>query len=202
MFLEALAELKDRYLGRMQVLHFLSAEQDEIELFNGRLDGARIADVLANVIPPGSIDVAFICGPDKMMEASEAAMLSAGVTRDRVLVELFTPGGLPELATQAVVDARMKAQGLTMAITIDGRSRAVVFDGDKGSILENARAAGLPAPFACKAGVCATCRAKLVAGRVQMIKNYGLTAGEIEQGYILTCQSTPVGEGVVVSYDE
>jgi ring-1,2-phenylacetyl-CoA epoxidase subunit PaaE len=88
-----------------------------------------------------------------------------------------------------------------MRVVLDGRRLTVAFDADQGNILDSVRAAGAPAPFACKGGVCATCRAKLVEGRVEMRINYGLTPEEVAQGYVLTCQSTPVGEGVVLSYD-
>jgi ring-1,2-phenylacetyl-CoA epoxidase subunit PaaE len=94
-----------------------------------------------------------------------------------------------------------QAEGLGVQITIEGRRRLVTFHADEGSILESARAAGLPAPFACKSGVCATCRARLVSGDVRMKANYGLSADEVAQGYVLTCQAVPLGEGVSLDYD-
>jgi len=201
MFLDDLADLKDRYLDRFQVYHFLTAEADDIELFNGRLDEARIADVLTSLVDPKSIDAAFICGPGAMMDIAERAMIDAGVPARQVLVERFTidrPSTVDEQAERAVVE---KAEGLTMQITIDGRRRSVAFHAEKGSILESARAAGLPAPFACKAGVCATCRARLIGGEVHMKANYGLSAEEVAQGYVLTCQAVPMSEGVTLDYD-
>jgi ring-1,2-phenylacetyl-CoA epoxidase subunit PaaE len=201
MFLEELAALKDRYLGRLQIYHFLTSEFDDIELFNGRLDEARIAMVLDSLVDPAAIDVAFICGPGAMMDAAELAMLGAGLSPEHVLTERFSTGEESETERQADRESRRKAQGLRMEVRVDGRRRAIEFDAEKGNILESARASGLPAPYACKAGVCATCRAKLVAGEVTMKKNYGLSPQEVEQGYILTCQSIPAGEGVVVDYD-
>jgi ring-1,2-phenylacetyl-CoA epoxidase subunit PaaE len=94
-----------------------------------------------------------------------------------------------------------EAQGLTMLVTLDGRKRRVPFSAEAGNILDSARLAGLPAPFACKAGVCATCRARIVSGRVEMAARYGLTDEEIAAGYVLTCQSVPKGEGLEVDYD-
>jgi len=94
-----------------------------------------------------------------------------------------------------------EAQGLTLLVTLDGRKRRVAFDAGLGNILDSARAAGLPAPFACKAGVCATCRARVVSGEVEMAARYGLTDEEIESGYVLTCQSVPKSEGVELDYD-
>ena len=201
MFLEELADLKDRHIGRLQIYHFLTAEADDIDLFNGRLDEARIAEVLDSLVDPTSIDVAFICGPGPMMDNAERAMIGAGVPADQVLVERFTvdrPSAADEQAERAVAE---KAEGLTMQVTIDGRRRIVAFHAEKGSILESARGAGLPAPFACKAGVCATCRAKLIGGEVHMKANYGLSAEEVAQGYVLTCQAVPLGEGVMLDYD-
>ncbi len=201
MFLEELAALKDRYLGRFQVYHFLTAESDDLELFNGRLDAGRIAEVLDRLVDPKSVDAAFICGPGAMMDAAERAMLDSGLPQDRILTERFTTGDISEGDKSAERELRERAQGLRMEVRIDGRRRAIAFDAVAGNILESARAAGLPAPFACKAGVCATCRAKLVSGDVQMRKNYGLSREEVDQGYILTCQAVPCGEGVIVDYD-
>lgn len=201
MFLEEIAGLKDRYLDRFQVYHFLDDEMDDVDLFNGRLDDARIAEVLELLVDPRQIDATFICGPGPMMDTAERAMIAAGVPAESVLVERFTagrPSGADAQAERAVAE---KADGLKMQITIDGRRRMVEFNADAGSILDNAREAGLPAPFACKAGVCATCRAKLVSGDVHMKANYGLSADEVAQGYILTCQSVPLVEGVVLDYD-
>ena len=96
---------------------------------------------------------------------------------------------------------QQEAQGLTMLVTLDGRKRRVAFDAAAGNILDSARAAGLPAPFACKAGVCATCRARVVSGEVEMAARYGLTDEEVAAGYVLTCQSVPKGEGVELDYD-
>lgn len=201
MFLKELSQLKDRYLDRLQIYHFLTAEADDIELFNGRLDERRIAELLSSLIDPKNIDVAFICGPAAMMEVAEKAMLDAGVPADHVLVERFTAGRPTMVDEQAERAAAVRAEGLMMQVTIDGRRRSVAFHADKGSILDSAREAGLPAPFACKAGVCATCRAKLSEGEVHMKANYGLSPEEVAQGYVLTCQAVPLGEGVVLDYD-
>ena len=101
----------------------------------------------------------------------------------------------------AVRELEQKAAGLMVQVTLDGRRRTLAFDAQKGSILENARAAGMPAPFACKAGVCATCRAKLVRGEVTMKANYGLGAEEVARGYVLTCQAVPLTDDVALDYD-
>lgn len=201
MFLEELAGLKDRYMARLQIFHFLTAEADDVDLFNGRLDEGRIAQVLSSIVDPKTVDVAFVCGPGGMMDAAERALVEAGVDADRVLVERFTSGRVvPEDSEEHRAAAR-QAEGVPVQITLEGRRRSVPFHADSGNILDSARAAGLPAPYACKAGVCATCRAKLVAGRVHMAANYGLSKEEVAQGYILTCQSVPETGDVAVDYD-
>jgi ring-1,2-phenylacetyl-CoA epoxidase subunit PaaE len=201
MFLEELALLKNRYMARLQVYHFLEDEAEEVELFNGRLDQDKLGDILSSIVDPATIDAAFICGPGPMMDAAEAALIAADVPKDRILIERFTVGALSAEQIARARDLEQKAAGLRVEVTLDGRRRALAFDPVKGSILENARAAGLPAPFACKAGVCATCRAKLVRGKVEMKANYGLSAAEVAQGYVLTCQAVPVTDDVALDFD-
>jgi ring-1,2-phenylacetyl-CoA epoxidase subunit PaaE len=201
MFLEELGGLKNRYMDRLEVFHFLEDEDEEVELFNGRLDGAKTEAVLDALAPPAEVDVFFVCGPAPMMEGVEAALKGRGVPAERILFERFTIG--PLSASQAAAARRLekKARGLSITVVLDGRRSRVAFDPAKGSVLESARAAGVPAPFACKGGVCATCRAKLISGKVEMKANYALTPAELARGYVLTCQAVPVGEGVVLDYD-
>ena len=201
MFLEELANLKNRFMDRLQIYHFLEEEEEEVELFNGRLDSAKIAEVLQSLVDPKVIDAAFICGPGPMMDAVEAGLAQAGVPRERILIERFTVGELSAAQVAAARALEREAAGRKVQVTLEGRKRTLAFDAEKGSILENARAAGLPAPFACKAGVCATCRAKLVSGEVTMKANYGLSDEEVAQGYVLTCQAVPLTDDVVLDYD-
>ena len=201
MFLEELAALKNRFMDRLQIYHFLEDEEEEVELFNGRLDSVKVGDVLRSLVDPAAIDAAFICGPGPMMDAVEAGLESAGVPRERILIERFTVGAMSAAQAAAARELERKAAGRKVQVTLEGRRRTLAFDAEKGSILENARAAGLPAPFACKAGVCATCRAKLLRGEVTMKANYGLSAEEVEQGYVLTCQAVPLTDDVELDYD-
>jgi ring-1,2-phenylacetyl-CoA epoxidase subunit PaaE len=136
-----------------------------------------------------------------MMDAAEAALKAKGVPAEAIHIERFT-AGRPSAAVEAQLQAlQSQAQGLTMVVTLDGRKRRVPFSAEAGNILDSARLAGLPAPFACKAGVCATCRARVVAGKVEMAARYGLTDEEVAAGYVLTCQSVPTGEGLELDYD-
>ena len=199
-FLEALAALKDRYMGRLEIFHFLDAEEGDIDLFNGMLDRERCDEAIEHLIDePQAVSDWFICGPGPMMDAAEAALLDRGIDKERVHIERFT-AGRPSAALAAQMQAlQEQAAGLTVSVTLDGRTRKIDFS--EANILDSARAAGLPAPFACKAGVCATCRAKVTSGKVEMAARYGLTDEEVAAGYVLTCQSVPLGDGVAVDYD-
>jgi ring-1,2-phenylacetyl-CoA epoxidase subunit PaaE len=200
-FLEELARLKNRFMGRLQVHHFLAEEAEDIDLFNGMLDRAKCDQILEMLVDVQGIDAAFICGPGRMMDSAEAALLDAGVPKTCIFIERFT-ADRPPAAVEAHMQAlQSQAQGLTLLVTLDGRKRRVEFDAKAGNILDSARNSGLPAPYACKAGVCATCRARVVSGEVEMAARYGLSDEEVAAGYVLTCQSVPKGEGVEVDYD-
>jgi len=199
-FLETLAGLKDRHLGRFEIYHFLDAEEQDIELFNGMLNRERLEEAITALVPDApTVDGWFICGPGPMMDAAEGALLDRNIHRDRIHIERFTADRPPEAVAQEIAHLQTQAEGVTVGVTLDGRTRRVPFTA--GNILDSARAAGLPAPFACKAGVCATCRAKVTKGKVEMAARYGLTDEEVADGYVLTCQSVPVGDGVAVDYD-
>jgi ring-1,2-phenylacetyl-CoA epoxidase subunit PaaE len=199
-FLEALAGLKDKHLDRFELYHFLDAEEQDIDLFNGMLDRARCEEAITHLVPDAAaIDGWFICGPGPMMDAAEGALLDRGTPKERIHIERFTADRLPGEVTREIAELQTKAEGVTVSVTLDGRTRRVPFTA--GNILDSARASGLPAPFACKAGVCATCRAKVTSGKVEMAARYGLTDEEVADGYVLTCQSVPLGDGVAVDYD-
>jgi ring-1,2-phenylacetyl-CoA epoxidase subunit PaaE len=200
-FLEELARLKNRHMGRLDIHHFLAEESEDIELFNGILDRSKCDDILTHLVDPAEVAAFFICGPGPMMDAAEEALAARGIPAEKIHVERFT-AGRPSAALEAQMQAlQQEAAGLTMVLTLDGRKRRVPFSAEAGNILDSARAAGLPAPFACKAGVCATCRARVVSGTVEMAARYGLTDEEVAAGYVLTCQSVPKGEGVELDYD-
>ena len=199
-FLETLAGLKDKHLGRLEIYHFLDAEEQDIELFNGMLDRERLEQAMPSLVPDAAeVDGWFICGPGPMMDAAEAVLLDRSVPKHRIHIERFTADRPPEAIAQEMAQLQTQAEGVTVAVTLDGRTRRVPFT--ERNILDSARAAGLPAPFACKAGVCATCRAKVTKGKVEMAVHYGLTDEEVAEGYVLTCQSVPLGDGVAVDYD-
>jgi ring-1,2-phenylacetyl-CoA epoxidase subunit PaaE len=199
-FLETLAGLKDKHLRRLEIYHFLDAEEQDIELFNGMLDRARLEEAIPALVPDaGDVDGWFICGPGPMMDAAEGVLLDRNIPKDRIHIERFTADRPAGAVVREIADLQTQAEGVTVSVTLDGRTRRVPFTA--GNILDSARAAGLPAPFACKAGVCATCRAKVTKGKVEMAVHYGLTDDEVADGYVLTCQSVPLGDGVAVDYD-
>jgi ring-1,2-phenylacetyl-CoA epoxidase subunit PaaE len=199
-FLEALAALKDKHLGRFEIYHFLDAEEQDIELFNGMLNRERLQDAIPALIPDAAdVDGWFICGPGPMMDAAEGVLLDRNVSKERIRIERFTADRPAGAVVREMAELQTQAEGVSVSVTLDGRTRRVPFTA--GNILDSARSAGLPAPFACKAGVCATCRAKVTKGKVEMAVHYGLTDEEVAEGYVLTCQSVPVGDGVAVDYD-
>jgi ring-1,2-phenylacetyl-CoA epoxidase subunit PaaE len=197
MFNEALCELKDRYLSRFVVYHVFSREAQEVELFNGRIDAAKVRAFLDSLIPAAGIDEAFVCGPASMIDEVEAALAAAGVPREHVHVERF---GVPGQAAAAVDDA--DAAEARVTLVIDGVRREIDFHRGQHSILEAGRAAGIDLPFSCKGGMCSTCRAKLLDGEVRMAKNYALEPHEVAAGFVLTCQSYPLSGRVVISFDD
>ena len=199
-FLEALAGLKDKHLGRLEIYHFLDQEEQDVDLFNGMLDRRRIEEAIEHLVPDAPVvDGWFICGPGPMMDAAEGALLDRNIPKARIHIERFTADRPRGAVSREIEQLQTQAEGATIAVTLDGRTRRIPFT--QGNILDSARSAGMPAPFACKAGVCATCRAKVIKGKVEMAARYGLTDEEVAEGYVLTCQSVPLGNGVAVDYD-
>jgi ring-1,2-phenylacetyl-CoA epoxidase subunit PaaE len=199
LFREALEELKDRFMQRLSIFHVISGEEQDIPILHGRLDGEKVRVLLRSLVPASSVDHLFICGPTGMSEDIEATCREIGIADDRIHVERFVSefGGRPR--PRAVIAPSAPAKAMA-SLVIDGKRREVpVADGE--SILDAALRAGLDLPFACKGGMCSTCRAKLVGGDAHMEVNYSLEPWELKAGFILTCQARPVSEKVVVDYD-
>lgn len=200
MFLETLEELKNLYMQRLRLVHVLSDEPQEIDLLSGLLDTARCGELVRTMLDAAAIDEAFVCGPAPMMDAAEAALLEAGVPRERIHIERFgTPASAPAAAPVASAPGAPAAK---VVIIVDGKERHLNVPYEGPAILDAGLAAGAGLPYACKGGVCCTCRAKVLEGEVRMDKNYTLEPKEIAAGFVLTCQSHPVSERVVISYDE
>jgi ring-1,2-phenylacetyl-CoA epoxidase subunit PaaE len=202
MFLDELADLKDRYPTRFCLINVLSREQQDVELFNGRIDAAKLTRLMDTLIPADSVDEWFLCGPFAMVSQARDTLLAAGVQAAHVHVELFHVEGEAPREAGAADDTTRDAGTSSVTITIDGRS--TTFDVARGGprILDAALAVRGDAPYACKGGVCGTCRAKLVVGEVAMERNYALEPDEIESGFVLACQSSPVSDEVVLDFDQ
>ena len=201
-FLEELQRLKNRYMDRLTLVNVLSDDLDDIELFNGMLTEEKVGELLDTLGDLDDLRAAFICGPGPVMDAAEKVLKERGVPDDRIMLERFGTAPPSAQAQEALLKQSEQASGYAMKVTLDGRTRRIAFDKDAGNILETARRAGLPAPYACKAGVCATCRAKVSGGKVAMAARYGLSDKDIEDGYILTCQAIPEEDGLVVNFDQ
>lgn len=206
MFNEALQDLKDRFAGRLTLIHILSRQAQEADLMQGRIDGDKVRAIINALLPVGSMDEVFICGPEAMIEVTEKALLEAGVPAKQVHTERFTSPTLealsPEARQAAVTHLKLPAGGqVALTVVLDGKSHALHMNPDE-HVLDAAMAAGLDLPFSCKGGVCATCRCKVMTGSVVMDKNFGLEAWETDKGFVLSCQSRPTSEVVSVSFDE
>ncbi|MDO8904370.1 2Fe-2S iron-sulfur cluster-binding protein [Hydrogenophaga sp.] len=207
MFNEALQDLKDRYAGRLTLIHILSRQAQEVPLLEGRIDGDKVRAIIASLLPVASMDEVFICGPEAMIEATEAALLDAGVRKDRVHTERFTSPtleALPAGVRKAVVlgHPAISTDGeVALTVLLDGKQHAMRMNRNE-RVLDVALNAGLDLPWSCRGGVCCTCRAKVMEGSVQMEKNFTLEPWETEKGFVLSCQARPTSDQLVVSFDE
>jgi ring-1,2-phenylacetyl-CoA epoxidase subunit PaaE len=203
MFRMALEDLKDRFLDRFALTHVLSREAQDVAALSGRIDAAKIALFLRGAARPDRIDHAFVCGPAPLLDAAEATLQSLGIAPERIHVERFTVAGEPA-PRQAPVPAAAAAAPDIVAeaeAVLDGIRHRFPVAADQ-SIIEAAEAAGLELPYSCRGGMCCTCRARLVDGKVEMAVNYSLERWELEAGYVLTCQSRPTTPKVVLDYDQ
>jgi ring-1,2-phenylacetyl-CoA epoxidase subunit PaaE len=198
MFSEELADLKDAYPARLCLIHVLSREPQEVELFSGRLDPDRLRLLLPAIADVAAVDHWWLCGPFGMVEGARDVLAELGVPRDRIHRELFyvedtppPPAGHPEAAA---------GPGAEVTVLLDGRSSTVTVPAGT-AVLDGAQRARPDLPFACKGGVCGTCRALLVSGEVTMRRNYALEQDEVDAGFVLTCQALPASDRITVDYD-
>ncbi|MBV9619973.1 MAG: 2Fe-2S iron-sulfur cluster binding domain-containing protein [Gammaproteobacteria bacterium] len=204
--LEELQALKDRYLPRL-ALHFLmSREPQEVELFNGRLDAARVHELARGWFDPQAVREFFICGPGDMIEQVSAALQELGVEAARMHAEHFritaasAPAPTPTPVAPPAQDATAAATA-EVIVQMDGRRRSFQMERDGETVLEGAARAGLELPFSCRAGVCSTCRTKVLRGEVHMLQNYALEEWELEAGFALACQSQVRSAVLELDYD-
>jgi ring-1,2-phenylacetyl-CoA epoxidase subunit PaaE len=200
-FKEALEDLKDRFMGRLVVHHVLSREQQEIELFNGRIDAGKIEALLKSFAPANRIDHAFLCGPGAMIEDAKATLIRLGTPPGNVHIEYFSTDGVPVTPRRTAAKAAGEAPVAHAHVTLHGSVYEIpMLDGE--TIIDAGERAGIELPYSCRGGMCCTCRAKLVSGEAEMAVNYSLEPWEKEAGYVLTCQARPLTKEIVVDYDE
>lgn len=204
MFIDELADLKDRYPTRLALYHVLTRERRSSELLSGRLDSDKLRAILDELIAPTDIDEWFICGPFDLVQLCRDTLAERGVAAGDIRYELFTTGRPERLAGQAGREVVADAGGAvhTISFRLDGTTATVTSPVHSNeSVLNAALRVRGDVPFACAGGVCGTCRATVVSGTVEMVENYALEPDELERGYVLTCQSIPTSDFVEVNYD-
>ena len=206
MFRDRVEDLKDRHIDRCRVVHVLSREPRDAALLNGRVDAGKITALAgAGLITPAGLSAAYLCGPDSMMSDCRAALVAAGMDGGRIATEHFTPAApaaAPASAAspQAVPDTA-PAGDCRVELRADGITRSFAMDPVRQTILAAGQAAGVELPYSCEAGMCCTCRCRLITGEVEMDANYSLEPWEMEAGFILSCQARPKTNSVTVDFD-
>jgi ring-1,2-phenylacetyl-CoA epoxidase subunit PaaE len=198
MFADEVADLKDAYPARMQIVHVLSREPQEVELHSGRLDAGRLTALLPATIDVPAVDHWWLCGPHPMVTDAIEVLRELGVDANRVHRELFWVGDEPPV--EAVHDDAPVGEGASLTVILDGRSSTLTLPAGT-PVLDGAQKARPDLPFACKGGVCGTCRAMVTSGAAVMRRNYALEQREIDAGYVLTCQALPQTDEITVDYD-
>lgn len=202
MFREEIEDLKNLYMGRFNVIHILEQDAQDIDLFTGMVTAEKCAELFKHWIDINDVDMAFICGPEPMMLGISAALKDHGLRDDQIKFELFASGQQGRARQKAVSKEAVDMTHDTEAkVTLDGETRTITMAKDV-SLLEAARANSIDAPFACTAGVCSTCRARVTEGEVDMVANHALEDYEVEKGYVLTCQCYPLTDKVAFDYDQ
>ncbi|MCX6204726.1 MAG: phenylacetate-CoA oxygenase/reductase subunit PaaK [Bacteroidetes bacterium] len=201
LFKEALEALKNKYLDRFRIIYILSREKTESDLHFGRIDEEKCQRILSSTIDPQKINAFFLCGPEEMIFSVKAFLKTISINDTKIHFELFNISN--SVAPKNTILSNSNDAGINSKITVkqDGRSFDFLLPYHGNSILNAAMATGADLPFACKKGVCCTCKAKLIEGEVEMDRVYGLEPDEIDQGYILTCQAHPRSEKIVVDFD-
>ena len=203
MFREELAALKDRFIERFNLVHVLSREHQDIDLFNGRITAEKCEALLTRWIDIADVDVAFLCGPEPMTQTVSAALQAHGLPKSRIKIELFAAGTLPPgAALRRRSNVAVGARTCEVTMVLDGVKRVFTMPRAGESVLDSALAAGIDVRHSCKSGVCATCRCKLVEGEVDMDATYALEDYEIARGFVLACQSFPATDRLVVDFDQ
>lgn len=203
-FREAIEALKNKYMQRLRVYHVLSREMMDVPLFNGRITAEKCREFCDKLIDINTVDEAFICGPEEMILSVRQQLVDLGMDSGKVHMELFTSPDQPKATHDKWVKEHTADAGKVskVSITLDGTTFEMDLPYNGDTILDAALKMGADLPFACKGGVCCTCRAKITEGQVEMEVNYALEPDEVEKGFVLTCQSHPRTDRVVVDFDQ
>ena len=199
-FKEEIEQLKNVYFGRFEIFHFLTKEHRSIELLNGRFTKEKLNVLTNKIIDIPCVDECFICGPEQMIFLIRDELVAAGLDKNKVHFELFSTGNSEEDKVRIKKIVEQKAEGTDVTIIDGGKEFHFIMDDDFDNILDGALAAGADLPFACKGGVCSTCKCKVLEGTVEMKVNYALDEKEVEKGLVLSCQAVPTSEKVVVDF--
>lgn len=203
MFLEDLEDLKNRYPDRFQLIHVLDEEPLDVEILSGRLDADRLGRILDHLVLPDDVDEWFLCGPLPMTDVAREVLLAYGADDQHIHRELFFVGPPPAAGSHTPAPQAAESEtGAEVTVMLDGRSQTFVLPEDGASILDATLRYRADAPFACKNGVCGTCRAKVTEGKVRMDANYALEPADVAAGYALACQSHPAADRVVLDFDQ
>ena len=197
MFVDDLADLKDAHLGRTEIVTVLSREVQEVEMFNGRLDAAKLESLLPALCDPATVDQWWLCGPFDMVVDATTVLTAFGVAEGRIHRELFY---VEDVAPEPLRRTDPAVLGAAVTVVADGRATLTSIAWDR-PILDGAQRVRPDLPFACRGGVCGTCRAKVTCGEVRMRRNFALQPTEVDGGYVLTCQALCVSDNVTVDYD-
>ena len=201
MFKEELAALKDTYVERFNLVHVLSREAQDIELMHGRIDRAKADALFAQWVPLDDIDAAFICGPEGMMDAVTAALKARGFPEAKIKIERFA-ASIPRHTHVPYVQPEPGHTECEVTVMLDGATHTFMLDKASENILAGGLRNGIELPYSCRGGVCSTCRCRLVEGEVDMDVNFALEDYEVARGFILSCQSYPVTDRIVVNFDD
>ncbi len=200
-FKEEIEALRNTYFGRLEIFYFLTKEQRDIPLLNGRFTSEKIKELTDKIIDVTSVDDCFICGPEEMIFLIRDELVNSGLSVDKIHYELFFSGATEEDKKRAAEAIEHKFEGTEVTIIDGGKEFHFEMDDDYDNILDGALSAGADLPFACKGGVCSTCKCKIVEGAVEMKINYALEEDEVAKGLVLSCQAVPTTEKVVVDFD-
>jgi ring-1,2-phenylacetyl-CoA epoxidase subunit PaaE len=199
-FKEEIELLKNKYFGRFEIFHFLTKEHRSIELFNGRFSKEKMEILTEKIIDIPAVDECFICGPEEMIFLIRDELVAAGLSKDKIHFELFNTGGSEADKQRVSKILESKVQGTDVTIIDGGKEFHFIMDDDYDNILDGAIAAGADLPFACKGGVCSTCRCKVIEGSVEMKINYALDEDEVAKNLVLSCQAVPTSGKIVVEF--